>query len=173
MRLLEGVTATARLSSCGTYRYSLTRSWDESQLRVLWVMCNPSTADADQDDQTLRACQDFTRRWGYGSLTVANLFALRSPHPDRLRQHPDPIGPSNDAVLAAAFADVDRYALVIAAWGDHGAYMHRGLIVHRMAERVDRLMHALAFSKVGRPRHPLYLPRTLEPLPWSLHATRQ
>ena len=59
-------------------------------------MLNPSMADANRDDPTITRCKGFAERWGYGSLVVGNLFALRSPHPKELFQHSDPVGPDND-----------------------------------------------------------------------------
>jgi hypothetical protein len=73
----------ADLSDCGTYRYRLGRRWAEGPVDV-WIMLNPSTADATVDDRTIGRCMEFSRRWGAGALVVGNLFALRATDPTDL-----------------------------------------------------------------------------------------
>lgn len=47
---------TAILSPCGRYRYSLTRQWREAEgaRLAIFILLNPSTADTEQDDATIR-----------------------------------------------------------------------------------------------------------------------
>lgn len=89
--LIGAVQRRALLSPDGRYRYVLEREWDPEGSSVCWVMLNPSTADADVDDPTVRRCLRFTRRWaasdpelGIGRMTVVNLFARRSTSPEAL-----------------------------------------------------------------------------------------
>src|SRR5262245_19133112 len=89
-------TKEALISPCGLYRYWLTRTWDNSLRRVCWVMLNPSTADAEQDDPTIRRCVGFARSWGAGGIIVVNLFAFRASDPKALLRAADPVGPDND-----------------------------------------------------------------------------
>lgn len=156
--LLPGVKADASLSPCGTYRYLLTRTWymGGPMNHVAFVMLNPSSAAADVDDRTVRKCQEFARRWGHNGISVLNLFALRATDPDELRRHPDPVGEANDDVIETVVtgAGTDR---VVVAWGQHGAYKNRGLIV------LDKLrawgvepMRLGPPTKGGHPWHPLY-----------------
>lgn len=63
----------------GRYRYLLWRTWDMTRPRLLWVLLNPSTADDQTDDPTLRRCIRFSRDWQYGGLEIVNLFAFRTP----------------------------------------------------------------------------------------------
>ncbi len=127
-------------------------------------MLNPSTADAERDDPTIRRCAGFARSWGFGGMTVVNLFALRATDPARLRRARDPVGRDNDRHIAAAASA----GLVVVAWGVHG----------RLGER-DRAVLALlsgcrpgclGTTRGGHPRHPLYLPAATRCRPFAFSA---
>lgn len=149
----------AEISECGTYRYSLWRIWDESLPTVLFIGLNPSTADGDKDDPTLRRCIVFARDWGYGGLYMANLFAFRSPHPAVMKKSQAPIGPKNDETLLRL---AQGAGIVVACWGTNGK--------HRDRDRRVRLMlpglHCIRKTESGHPEHPLYLPGELRPVPF-------
>jgi hypothetical protein len=139
---------------------------------VNFVMLNPSAADADQDDRTIVRCMHYARRWGYGGLTITNLYALRSTDARALRHHPDPVGPQNDAHLMEQAA---RAALVVCAWGDGrdtmgGRYPEgRGPYVERLLRAAlgpAATLHIRQLGKNGGPNHPLYLSASLTPQPW-------
>lgn len=98
----ENERAGAILSACGTYRYHLWRLWDKALPVMVFVMQNPSTADASHDDPTIRKCIGFAKRHGYGGISVRNIFALRATDERILLTHHDPFGPENDAHLLAA-----------------------------------------------------------------------
>lgn len=144
---------SAVISSCGRFRYRLTRGWADGPT-VTWVMLNPSTADAHVDDPTIRKCVGFSQRWGYGSLTVVNLFALRSTDPSALRTAPDPFGPDNVRYVDEALLSAD---LSVVAWG--GGISHakgRGTTRGRAIRSWPGTM-MLGTTKAGEPRHPLML----------------
>jgi hypothetical protein len=124
-------------------------------------MLNPSTADADIDDSTIRKCCGFARRWSCGGIIVVNLFALRSTDPRGLRQAADPVGPENDQfLLDAARAAV----LTVAAWGNHGTYLGRDRRVVDMFHGAGVELHRLGdLTGPGHPRHPL-MPSYATPL---------
>ncbi len=159
---LGDVLKMARLSPCGTYRYSLNRRWDIGRPRVGWIMLNPSTADAEVDDPTIRRCMGFARSWGYGGIVVRNLYALRATDPRELRKHSDPIGPDN--LLDECASD----PLTIAAWGAHGAWRDRGNSVRSLLNRIGIPLYHLGLTKDGHPRHPLYLKADLQPTLWEV-----
>jgi hypothetical protein len=165
MKLLEGVEGRAHVSPDGEYRYWLSRIWDPEGQRVLWVMLNPSTAAAEVDDPTVRRTQEFARRWGYGGVVVANLFARRCTRPVHLKDPGDPIGPLNDSYLWG-FGGNRQIGLVIAAWGVHGTLHGRDQTVARMFQRLARPLYCLGTTKAGHPRHPLYVKGTTELEPW-------
>lgn len=147
------MSGAAVMSDDGVYRYVLDRDWEPRPRRLCWVMLNPSTADADQDDPTIRRCTSFAKAWGYTGIRVVNLYALRSTDPSALRCHPDPIGPENDEWIKRA---VHQSADVICAWGDSGPRDNRGLIVHETIAGL-RLPSVLGLTRAGRPKHPLYV----------------
>ena len=80
------VSCGAILSECGTYRYQLWRIWDESKPKIFWVMLNPSTADANIDDSTIRKIRRITTSLGYGGLYVGNLYPYRATDPKELKR---------------------------------------------------------------------------------------
>jgi len=125
-------------------------------------MLNPSTADAEIDDPTIRRCIGFSSAFGYGGIVVGNLFAWRATEPSALKEVADPIGPSNDSHLAKIISDAP---LVICAWGTAGNLYGRDREVLRMIRDAGKVPHCLRVTKGGHPSHPLYLSATLKPVP--------
>lgn len=155
----------AVISDCGQYRYKLTREWGSGPTCV-FIMLNPSTADASEDDPTIRRCISFARREGCGGLTVMNLFAYRATSPDDMMRAVDPVGPQNDEYLRSVL--VANYSPIIAGWGAHGKFMSRDKAVSALLG--DKL-ECLGTTKTGQPRHPLYIRSDAPRLPWlSRHS---
>lgn len=155
--LFDGMNRSAVLSQCGRYRYYLSRGWSNAP-KVTWVCLNPSTADAMQDDPTIRRCIGFARSWGHGSVAVVNLYAWRTTYPKELRAAGksgfDIVGPDNDRHVCGAAMDA---GLVVVAWGRNGRDRHR---IHRVltlleAEGVQPM--CLGVTQEGQPNHPLML----------------
>jgi len=148
----------AAFSRCGRYRYALWRRWGEGD-EVLFVMLNPSTADAERDDPTIRRCIGLARAWGFSGVRVANLFAWRATDPRDLRRADAPVGPANDRWLRRLQADA---ALTVAAWGVHGRWQGRDrALLRRLGD-----LQVLGLTREGLPRHPLYVRNDALPLPW-------
>lgn len=152
----------AIIDETGKYRYQLWRIWDESKPLAVFIMLNPSTADADEDDPTIRRCMNYARSWGYGGIKVVNLFAYRATNPTELKIVSDPIGPLNNQYI---FDAVNNSDIVIAAWGTHGNLHNRNKKIIRIFE--DKLQH-LGLTKDGHPKHPLYLKADLKPVKWAI-----
>jgi len=110
----------------GPYRYTLDRVWRPcsglSWDRLVWVMLNPSTADAVCDDPTIRRCILIAQAHGYAGMRVLNLFAWRATNPRDLvlrgTAKGDVVGPDNDRYLREAATS--HYAIAL-AWGAAGA----------------------------------------------------
>lgn len=149
---------TATLSDCGKYRYELTRVWAEGPL-LEWVMLNPSTADANVDDPTIRRCIGFAKAWGFNGIRVTNLFAYRATEPDALFEVPDPFGPDNAKYLAE-----EHGPITVCGWGAHRAAMGD---LHSWSELASRsALMCLGYNKDGSPKHPLYVPASAGLRPW-------
>jgi hypothetical protein len=150
----------AVISACGQYRYYLVRIWGEGKLLV-FVMLNPSTADANVDDATVRKCTGFAKALGFDGYIIVNLFALRSTDPAGLRKVDDPIGEHNDYYVREA---MKRGGMTIAAWGRHGTYLERD---KSFIATLPGQLHALRVNSDGTPAHPLMLPYTCRPVPYG------
>lgn len=144
---------TATISDCGRYRYRLERRWADAP-PLTFVMLNPSTADADVDDPTIRRCMGFARREGAGGIVVVNLWALRATNPKELRTAADPYG-ANWAFLREAIEAPGRK---VAAWGAW-AGPNNSSLSYLVADvyRAQRQLMCLGKTKAGAPRHPLYV----------------
>lgn len=164
---LFGASSSAILSDCGQYRYRLERQCSgDGQTTV--VMVNPSTADATENDATIRKLMGFGNRYQWGRLVVGNLFAFRATDVRELKRVWDPVGPANDGHLLDMLREADR---VIVAWGPvskqpkHLRARYRR--IREMAHLVSRRLWSIgAPTKDGHPRHPLMLPYSLELQPW-------
>ena len=153
----------AEISECGRYRYALRRRWDDSKPAVMFIMLNPSIADARQDDPTIMKCIRYAQSWGYGELLVGNLFAWRSSRPEALLSTADPVGPDNDAALLAMAQRASRIIAAWGSWGSHCGLKERAQIARRL---FDGRLYALKInSGSGQPGHPLYLPDSIKPFP--------
>lgn len=160
----EEIIKHATISDCGRYRYTLSRYWQPAVQSLLFIMLNPSKADAEKDDPTIRRCMGFARRDGFGGIHVLNLYALRATNPRDLWTADDPVGPDNDQHLAGVLimaAEDDRP--VVAAWG---ANARPDRVAAVCAMFGGYRLSAFGTTKAGAPRHPLYLPGTAELTPW-------
>ena len=151
--------SSAAFSRNQLYRYWLKREWDCALPSCAFIGLNPSTADASCDDPTIRRIIGFAQSWGYGSVTVVNLFAYRATQPSVLKAAESPVGPRNNYWIRRVTAEADT---VVAAWGNHGLLMGR----HKWTLGCIDSLYCLGITKQGQPRHPLYCPRDaiLEPL---------
>jgi hypothetical protein len=164
---------TARFTKCGTKRFLLTRRWvaQEDTPYVLFVMLNPSTADAVGDDPTIRRCIAFARGWGYGALHVVNLFDHITPHPEELLPFAkakeeyargNPVMPLDLGIIQ----DQSKAAAVtVCGWGAFGKLFPARV---REVHAVLTNPHALLVTKDGHPGHPLYLKADLVLKPYAL-----
>lgn len=167
--ILASCQRDVALSECGRFRYRLSRVWGEGP-QLLFVMLNPSTADAEVDDATIRRCVTFAHAGGFYSLQVVNLFAYRATDPEDLRRAGWPVGGDNDSHIAAAACAAAAVCVAWGAIGEHGPASDR---VQQVMPRLIRAGHTpqcLNITRRGYPQHPLYLPSTCRLRPYDLTA---
>lgn len=158
----------AIISPCGRYRYRLDRADVFGNFTTAVIMVNPSTADATNDDATIRKLIGFRDRKAWGNLIVGNLFAYRATDVRELATASDPVGPDNDYRLCEIFLDAQQ---VIFAWGPRSKLPKRLRERWREVDALARKMHCNPMSigapaKDLQPCHPLMLPYTHELQPW-------
>jgi len=123
----------------------------------MFIGLNPSYADEDNNDVTITRCISYAEKWGYGGIIVGNLFALISTSPKRIKEVDDPVGPRNDFWLKKLRGEAD---IVVAIWGNSGAYLGRAEEVCLMFPK----LHCLGITKRGYPHHTRGLPRGVKPI---------
>ena len=157
---MDLIERKAAFSRCRDYRYALWRTWDASKPQVLFIGLNPATADASQDDNTMRRCMVYARDWGFGSMAVGNLFAFRTTWPSELKKARDPVGKTNDRWLRRLSKEAE---MTVAMWGNDGSYLDRaaGFI------KAYPDLHCFRVTAQGQPHHTRGLPNGLQPRPYK------
>ena len=163
---------TAVISSCGSYRYRLERNIGLYGPTAAVIMVNPSTADADSDDATIRRVVGFCKRFGWSRLIVGNVFAFRATEIGNLSLSINPVGPDNAAHLRSILMEAD---LVVVAWGRLGklppALRQEWRNVAALAEALCVGLKCLGITKDGQPKHPLMLNYSSELVDWRVPPT--
>src|SRR5919201_131559 len=139
MAVIAGDTG-AVFSRCRRWRYLLWRRWDAARPVANFLMLHPSTADEFQLDPSCTRARLYAERWGYGALIVTNLFAWRATDPREMKAAPAPVGRANDRAIIAAAREA---AIVVCAWGNHGAHLGRSADVLALLRRASVRLHAL------------------------------
>jgi len=161
----------ADFDEAGRYRRKLYRPLAGESPLCMFVMLNPSSAGATDNDPTVTRCIGYAKRWGYSGLYVGNLFDLVSTDPIALINGGVVLTPENDTALVdMATETVASGGKIIAAWGVQGRLFCRSNDVRRLLRPIGDL-YCLRKTKDGSPSHPLYLPANLLPVPYSPHVS--
>ena len=158
--LRVGKRGAAIFSRDGSRRRWLYRSLSGEMKRVGFVMLNPSSAGADDNDRTITRCEGFAHREGAGSMEVANLSDWIETDSANLGI-PAARGLMTDSSSRHYLKHVMGCDLVIAAWGAH-PWARGKLALWWLQENGGELprgfVSCLGRTKTGAPNHPLYLP---------------
>ncbi len=163
----DGSLGFANFSADRRYRWALRRAWfngDADAPDMVWLMLNPSTADATTNDHTIGRCVWYARREGCTSITVVNLFALVSTNPRQLCIDEAPVGWANDQAIMDAITARDIPSapprIVVLAWGGWGAHPQlrtRTDEVWALLDSHSVSCRAFGLTKDRQPLHPARL----------------
>lgn len=156
------IQASAEFSECGKFRYQLDRRWADGA-RVCFVMLNCSLAGADKSDPTVTRCVNYAEAWGFGSLTVLNLYPYITPYPKELKAAMKKIDVTGGVLGYAALRSAIYADLVIVAWGVH-ATEHAAQRFYTISK--PKSLWCLGFTRDGKPLHPLMQRADLTPQPF-------
>ena len=179
--------AAAVFSPCGGYRWWLQRTWQPERPTLVFVGLNPSCADGQRDDPTLRRLVAYGRRWGFGRLEVINLFGAVATTPAALKRMADPVGADNEAWIRRCLRRLGPWrceaiparesagavpvgplgSLLWLGWGNGGAWRGRDRALLALVAEFAVKPFALCRNASGQPRHPLYCPAAMTPGPFA------
>jgi len=152
----------------GPYRYWLERQWGAFAPWFTVVMLNPSTADAEKDDPTLRVCMRLAQREGFGNLQVFNLFAYRTPDPRELKRAQkagvDVVGIGNPSLLTGAA--LGTIGPIMVGWGANPIARDQAAWFTEEAVRLGKDLVCVGVNQDGSPKHPLYMKSDAPLVPW-------
>lgn len=167
--------ASAVFSVDRKYRYDLERRVIRASKPSgpILVACglNPSTANAFEDDPTIRRELGFARIWGCVCFVKVNAYAWRQTNPKHMialaRTGQDVVGSGNDVFIIDALSLIKEHGgVALACWGKN-AKPDRVSVLKQLAAKANVTWMCLGTNKDGSPRHPLYLPYDTALVPWE------
>jgi hypothetical protein len=176
------VKRTARLSRCGTCRWTLGRQWDDRPI-LLVCMFNPSDADADIDDPTISIVCHIASHNGFGGVVVVNAIPLRGSKPAGAIEMVNTWDTRQDWYardclhynLGVIVGEVAKAGAVLLAWGALGERCSDWM--DNVREEIECALpdgvplYCLGKTAGGHPKHPMArgkhkVPKNAPLIPW-------
>jgi len=144
------------------HRFILWRLWDASRGIIAFVGLNPSIADAERADPTVRRCIRYALDGGFGGMIMLNFYSLVSTDPTALKKRAFQGLAIDHPLNVQVIRSWSRFAaLTVCSWG---ANIPKAASEEMIRENITR-PHYLKLTKNGIPSHPLYLKADLRPVP--------
>ncbi len=141
------------------YRYIL---GTRGERPLICIGINPSTAEPDNLDNTLKSVERIALANGYDSFIMFNVYAQRATNPDDMERECNPLLHEENMKAFDYILGLSENPAVWAAWGniiEKRPYLPdcvRSMIA--LGEKHNaRWFSAGKISKKGHPHHPLYL----------------
>lgn len=149
---IENPFSGAIFSNCRKYRFVLYRIWDKKRKYLIFIGLNPSTADENQNDNTVIKVINFTRKWGYGGVFMMNCYPYISTDPERLIMNKD----YNKFNFECINKISKKCSKIIFSWGNFKIVRDNKTDIKLY--KMFKSAYCLIQNKNGSPRHPLYVP---------------
>ncbi len=129
---------------------------------LICIGINPSTAEPDNLDNTLKSVERIALGNGYDSFIMFNVYAQRATDPDAMERSCNPLLHKENLEAFRYVLSISSHPAVWAAWGaiiekrDYLADCVRDMV--QLGQQFGAKWYcAGAITKKGHPHHPLYL----------------
>ncbi len=139
----------AEFSMCRKYRYALWRIWDRQKPLVMFIGLNPSTANEQDNDPTIKSVGRISKVNGFGGFYMMNCFPYVSTDPKQLYDCSHSV--LNEKWLKET---AEKCQEIVFAWGNFEIVKKLG--VDYILSKWFPDAKALHINKNGSPKHPLY-----------------
>lgn len=142
---------------------------------LICIGINPSTAEPDHLDNTLKSVERIALGNGFDSFLMFNVYAQRATNPDAMERVCNPALHRENLEAFRYCMSISSHPAVWAAWGaiiekrDYLADCVRDFVTVGQ-EYGAQWYCAGAISKKGHPHHPLYLRKDEELRPFDVEA---
>ena len=154
------------------YRYVL---GSRGEKPLICIGINPSTAQPDDLDNTLKSVERIALGNGFDSFLMFNVYAQRATNPDTMEKVCNPLLHRENMEAFRYILSLSKAPAVWAAWGT--IIEKRPYLSQCLQDMVDigRAQNASwycagAVSKKGHPHHPLYLRKDEKLRPFDVTA---
>lgn len=142
---------------------------------LICIGINPSTAQPDALDNTLKSVQRIALGNGFDSFIMFNVYAQRATSPDDMERQCNPLLHRENLEAFRYVLSISRHPAVWAAWGaiiEKRPYLPECVrdMVTAGTEFGASWYCAGAISKKGHPHHPLYLRKDEKLRPFDVNA---
>lgn len=163
---LAGTVCHATFSEDMTRRFDVLWRWKPGPILTACLL-NPAMLEVDEPDHTGAAIVARARKWGYCGARIVNPFTIRTPDPEVMKRHPDPVGPDADRFLIKAMKEAGNDGSpFIVGWGKDGSHLGRDAEVCKLAKMIGIPLMAFRLNQDGSPSHPARLGHGLIPIVW-------
>lgn len=150
MHSFANTRSEAVFSACSLYRFWLCREWGVAAPFGLFLLHNPSTADALLMDPTTLVCHNLALQWGWRGFGIVNLNPFIATDIDKVLSPSEMADSDNDRWIRKACSAAD---VIVLASGEDGY----ALTLRKLQEQQIRgPFHAIDRLKGGGFKHPMY-----------------